>query len=101
MNSEKVKTWHGIIISSTYHVQKIREGYGKNWMHFVYKTDNLFGSTRVSDENTSVSKAFHFFQSYYTSSLFVCSVCTIQSHAINFHPFLPSFAIFHAFNDLF
>src|SRR3989337_1806183 len=101
MNSEKVKTWHGIIISPTYHVQKSREGYGKNWMHCVYKTDNLFGSIRVSDENPSVSKAFHFFQSYYTSRLFVHSVCTIKSHAINFQPFLPSFAIFHAFNDLF
>ena len=29
------------------------------------------------------------------------SVCTIQSDAINFQPFLPSFAIFQAFNDLF
>ena len=50
MNSEKVETWHGIIISPTYHVQKSREGYGKNWMHFVYKLDNLFRSIRVSDE---------------------------------------------------
>ena len=29
------------------------------------------------------------------------SVCTIQSDAINLQPFLPSFAIFHAFNYLF
>ena len=32
---------------------------------------------------------------------FLRSVCTIQSDAINFQPVLPSFAIFHAFNDLF
>ena len=32
---------------------------------------------------------------------FLRSVCTIQSDAINFQPFMPSFAIFHAFNDLF
>ena len=32
---------------------------------------------------------------------FFCSVCTIQSDTINFQPFLSSFAIFHAFNDLF
>ena len=32
---------------------------------------------------------------------FLRSVCTIQSGAINFQPFMPSFAIFHAFNDLF
>ena len=30
MNSEKVETWHGIIISPTWHVQNSREGYGKN-----------------------------------------------------------------------
>ena len=29
MNSEKVETWHGIIISPTWHVKKSREGYGK------------------------------------------------------------------------
>ena len=61
MNSENVKTWHGIIISPTQHVQESREAYGKNWMHFVYKTDNLFRSIRVSYENSSVTKGFHFF----------------------------------------
>ena len=35
MNSENVETWHGIIISATWHVKKIREGYGKNWTHFM------------------------------------------------------------------
>ena len=35
-------------------MQKSREGYRKNWMHFVYKMDNLFRSIRVSDENSSV-----------------------------------------------
>src|SRR3990170_16929 len=38
---------------------------------------------------------------YLNSRLFVCSKCTIQSHIINFQPFLTSFAIFHAFTDLF
>src|SRR3954471_10040561 len=32
---------------------------------------------------------------------FLHSVCTIQSHILKFQPFLTSFAIFHAFNDLF
>ena len=41
-------------------MQESREGYGKNWMHFVYKMDNLFRSIRVSNENSSVTKAFHF-----------------------------------------
>ena len=61
MNSENVETWHGIIISPTQHVQKSREGYGKNWTHFVYKLDNLFRSIRVSDENSSVTWALQCF----------------------------------------
>ena len=39
------------------------------------------------------------FLTYYNSRLFMCSICTIQSHVINFQPFLTSFAIFHAFTD--
>ena len=62
MNSEKVESWHGIIISPTKNVLKSWEGYGKNWMHFVYKMDNLFRSIRVSDENSFLTKAFHFFK---------------------------------------
>ena len=41
--------------SPAYHVQKSREDYGKNWMHFMYKLDNLFRSIRVPDENSSVT----------------------------------------------
>ena len=61
MNSEKVETWHGIIISPAEHVQKSRGGHGKNWMHFVYKLDKLFRSIRVSDENSSVTRALQYF----------------------------------------
>src|SRR4051812_34809795 len=94
MNSEKVETWHGIIISPTQIVQKSRECYGKNWMHFVHKLDNLFRSIQVSDEIKLICyKGISFFSTYYNFRLFVHSVCTIQSDAINFQPFLPSFAI--------
>ena len=60
INSEEVETLHGIIISATEHVLKSRDGYGKNWIHIVYKLDHLLRSMRVSDENSSVTKAFHF-----------------------------------------
>ena len=50
---------------SSYHPhsmrEKSREGHGKNWMHFVYKLDNLFRSIRVSDENSSVTPAIQNF----------------------------------------
>ena len=40
-----------------------------------------------------------FFWTYLNSTLCVCSKCTIQSHIINFQPFLTSSGIFHAFTD--
>ena len=77
------------------------EGYDKNWMHFVYKTGNLFRSIRVSYGNSSVTKGFQFFWTYLNSIVFLCSKCTIQRHIIIFQPFLTSFVIFHAFTDFF
>ena len=61
MNSEKVEPWQGIIISPTWHVKKNRECYGKNWTDFVYKLGNLFRSIRVSDKNSSVTRALQCF----------------------------------------
>ena len=70
-------------------------------MHFVYKLDTPFRGIRVSDENSSVTNGTSFFRTYYNSRLFVRSLCSIQSHVVNFQPFVPWFAIFHAFTDLF
>src|SRR3954469_18001017 len=72
------------------------EYYDKNWMHFVYKLDHLFQSKRVSDENSSVSKAFHFSKLILTQYFCLHSTCNIQSHILKFQIFLTSFAIFHA-----
>ena len=46
------------------------EGYGKNRTLFVYKLDNLFRSIRVSDENSSVTLALHFFKLITTPDFF-------------------------------
>ena len=46
------------------------EGYGKNWTHFVYKLDNLCRSIRVSNENSSVTWALHFFKLITTPDFF-------------------------------
>ena len=46
-------------------------------------------------------KGISFLITYFNSILFVCSICNIQRHVINFQPFLTSFAIFHAFTDFF
>ena len=77
------------------------EDYDKNWIHFVYKLDHLFQSTKVSDENSSVWKTFHFSKLISTQDFFFHPTCNIQRHILKFQPFLTSFAIFHAFNDIF
>ena len=87
MNSDNVETWHGIIISPTQDVQESRESYGKNWMHFVYKKDNLIRSIRVSHRNSSVTKAFQFFK-LITTSDFLC---------IQYAPFKPMSSTFNPF----
>src|SRR4051812_36597846 len=46
-------------------------------------------------------KDISFFYAYFNSRLFLHLTCNIQSNILKFQPFLTSFAIFHAFNDLF
>src|SRR3954469_360954 len=65
-------------------------------MHFVYKLDHLFKSTRVSDENSSVTKKFHFSKLISTQDFFLHPTCNIQIHILKFQPFLTSFAIFQS-----
>ena len=80
---------------------KIWEGYGKNWMHFVYKLDNLLRSIRVSDENSSITKGFYFFKYILTQDFFCIQYAPFEATSSLVNPFLTSFAIFHAFHDLF
>ena len=82
MNSENVETWHGIIISPTWHVQNTREGYGKNWTHFVYKLDSQFQSIRVS-EKTHLLHGHFIFLTYLNSRLF----CIPMHHSKRRHKF--------------
>ena len=88
MNSEKVETWHGVIISPTWHVQKSRDGYGKNWITLVYKLDTLLRNISVSDENSSVTPAIQRFYNLLQLQKFLRLLCTIQSHVVNFQNFL-------------
>ena len=87
MNSEKVETRHGIIISPTWHVKKSREGYGKNWKHFVYKMDNLFRSIRVSYGNSSVTKGFHFLKLIWNPDFFCAQNAPFKAALSIFDPF--------------
>ena len=87
MNSEKVESWHGIIISSTWHVQESWEGPGKNWMHFVYKTDNLFQSIRISSGNSSVTTGFHFLKLIWTPDFLCVQNAPFKAMSSFFNPF--------------
>ena len=81
-------------------MQKSREAHGENWTHLVYKLDNLFRSIRVSDENSSVTRALQCFLNLLELQPILRSVCIIQSDVINFQHVLTSFAVFHSFTDL-
>ena len=62
------------------------EDYDENWMHFVYKLDHLFQSTRVSDENLSVTKTFHFSKLISTQDFFCIQNATFKATYWNFNP---------------
>ena len=96
-----VETGHGIIISPAQHVQKSREGHGKNWTHLVYKLDNLFRSITVSDENSSVTRALQCFLNLFElQPIFAFSM----RHSKRCHQFPTRSDIiccFQSFTDLF
>src|ERR1044072_3408515 len=50
---------------------------------------------------THVLQRHFIFLSLFQIKTFLHPTCNIQSHILKFQPFLTSFAIFHAFNDLF
>ena len=67
-------------------------------MHFVYKLDKLLRSIRVSNENSSITKGFHFFKHIYTQDFFCIEYAPFKATSSLFNPFLTSFAIFQAFH---
>ena len=63
------------------------EGYGKNWMHFAYKMDNHFRSIRVSNENSSVTNCFHFFELIWTTKFLFVQNAPLKATSSIFNPF--------------
>src|SRR3954471_12059341 len=49
-------------------------------MHFVYKQDHLFQSTRLSYENSSVTKTFHFSKIISTEDFFASNMQHSKPH---------------------
>ena len=63
------------------------DGYGKNWTHFLYKLDNLFQSIRVSDENSSVTRALLFLNLFELQTFFLPSYAPFKEMSSIFKPF--------------
>src|SRR3954466_6006756 len=63
-------------------------------MHFVYKLDHRFQSTRVSNENSSVTKTFHFSKLISTQDFFCIQHATFKATYRNFNPFLLQLVFF-------
>ena len=68
-------------------MQESWEGYGKNWMHFVYKTDNLFQSIRISYGNSSVTKGFHFLKLIWIPDFLCVQNAPFKATSSFFNPF--------------
>ena len=63
-------------------MQKSREGYGKNWMHFGYKLNNLFRSIRVRTKTHLLQRpALQF------SRLFCGQYAPFKATSSTFNPF--------------
>ena len=80
MKSTTCEVWKGWNLAWYHHfthiacAKKLR-GLRKNWMHFMYKMDNLFPSIRDSYRNSSVTKGFHFFELIWTPD-----ICVFKMH---------------------
>ena len=62
---------------------------------------NSFGVSGFRTRTHLLHGHFNVFQTYLNSSLFLHSVCIIQSNVMNFQYVLTSFAVFQSFTDLF
>ena len=95
MNSEQVESWHGISFHPHSMCQKVERVTAKTGCTSCTKWTISFEVSWFRTKVHLLERDF-IFGTYLNSRLFVCSLCTIRSHAINFQPFLTSFAIFLA-----
>ena len=82
-------------------MRKSWEDYGKNWMHFVYKLEHLFQSTRVWDEKTHLlQRHFIFLRLFQLKTFFTSNMQHSRPHT-EISTLSDYICYFHAFNDLF
>src|SRR5215216_784485 len=101
MNYEKVESWHWYHHFTHIACAKKLRGLRQKLDALHVQNGQSLLKYQGFGRKLICYKGISFFLTYYNSRLFVRSLCTMQSHVINFPPFQPSFAIFHTFNDLF
>ena len=94
MNSERLKV--GMVSSFHPHsmCKKVERVTAKTGCTSCTKWTISFEVSGFHHETRLLERDFIFW-TYFNSIVFLCSKCTIQSHIINFQPFLASFVIFH------
>src|SRR3990172_8076250 len=90
MNSEKVESWNGIIISPHIACAKKLRGLWQKLDALRVETGQSLSKYQGFGRKLIYYKGISFLVTYFNSRLFVCSICTIQRHIINFQPF-PDF----------
>src|SRR6266566_3815371 len=102
MNSEMVENWHGIIISPTYIAcaKKLR-GLREKLDALRVQTGQSPSKYEGFRRKLVYYKGISFFKHILTQDLFCIQYPPFKATSSLFNPFLASFAIFHAFHDLF
>ena len=80
--------------------KKVARVTAKTWCTSCTKWTISFEVSSFRTKTHLLQRHFIFLNDF-NSRIFVRFVCTVESHVINFQPFLTSFAIFHAFTDFF
>ena len=99
LKSTTNELWTGWKLAWFHHLTHIAcskklRGLRQNWMHFVYKMDNLFRSIRVSDENSSVTKGFYFFELLWTPDFLCVQNAPFKATSSIFYPFWIHLVLF-------
>src|SRR3954468_6515167 len=100
LNSEKVETWHGILNDQHNMCAKFERITAKTGCTSCTNWTISFKVQRFHTKTHVLQRHFIFLRLFQLKT-FLHPTCNIQSHILKIQPFLTSFAIFHAFNDLF
>ena len=106
LKSTKNDVWKGWKLAWYHHFTQIAcakklRGLWQNLDALCVQNEQSLSKYQVSNENSSVTKGFKNFKHISTQDFLCIQYAPFKATSSLFKPFLTSFAIFHAFNDLF